>query len=247
MRTFKDDKFVYFLSELVTGGELYEALRVLGLLDRAGCQFYAASILLAIEYLHERGVAFRDIKPENVLLDGQGYIKLIDFGCAKNVTDISRTYTMVGTPHYMAPEVFLGKGYTKAADIWSMGVCLYEFLCGPLPFMGDDEMSIFKSILTAKITFPSFVAEKEEAGVQLTKGLLCRLPESRLGCQAGGARDIKNHAFFAKFDWDALLGRQLQPPLIPQAEVYAGDEESDDDSGVSDGSCIACVDWDNNF
>ncbi|KAH0482201.1 MAG: uncharacterized protein KVP18_000135 [Porospora cf. gigantea A] len=224
VRTFKDEKFIYFLTELATGGELYDAMRVLEILDRPKAQFYTGSILLAIEYLHERNIAFRDLKPENVLLDCQGFIKLIDFGCAKKIYD--RSYTLVGTPQYMAPEVVLGKGYTQAADIWSLGIMMYEFLCGPLPFdsSDDDDMGIFKSILTAKITFPSFV--QDEAGVQLIKGLLCRLPEFRMGCSLGGAKDIKSHAFFSGFDWDALLGRQLEPPLVPVQEVYADDQEN---------------------
>eukprot|EP00918_Siedleckia_nematoides_P041252 GHVU01089583.1.p1 GENE.GHVU01089583.1~~GHVU01089583.1.p1 ORF type:complete len:894 (+),score=151.92 GHVU01089583.1:192-2873(+) len=108
VRTFRDQQFVYFLTELVTGGELYDAIRRLGLLDRTSAQFYLGSIVLAIECLHERHIAYRDLKPENLLLDAQGYIKLIDFGCAKKLQS-GKSYTMVGTPHYMAPEVILGE------------------------------------------------------------------------------------------------------------------------------------------
>lgn len=221
VRTFRDGEFLYFLTELITGGELYDAIRKLGLLTRSQSQFYLASIILAIEYLHERNIAYRDLKPENILLDSQGYIKLIDFGCAKKIS--GRCYTFVGTPHYMAPEVILGKGYTATADIWAFGVCLYEFMCGPLPFGNDaeDQLEIFRDILTGKLVFPHYVVDQD--AINLMKRLLCRLPEVRIGCSINGYKDIKDHAFFRDFDWDKLLGRGITPPLVPQGEVYAED------------------------
>ena len=150
VKTFKDREYLYFLTELCTGGELYDAIRKLGLLNREQAQFYLGSIIVAIEYLHERNIAYRDLKPENVLLDSQGYTKLIDFGCAKKMKE--RSYTLVGTPHYMAPEVILGKGYGLTADIWTFGIILYEFVCGPLPFGNDaeDQLEIFRDILTGR-------------------------------------------------------------------------------------------------
>eukprot|EP01068_Selenidium_serpulae_P009848 Selendium_serpulae@DN5334_c2_g2_i1.p1 len=161
VRTFKDREFLYFLTELVTGGELYDAIRKLGLLSRSAAQFYLGSIILAIEYLHERNIAYRDLKPENILLDYQGFIKLIDFGCAKKIQ--GRSYTLVGTPHYMAPEVILGKGYSLTADIWAFGVCLFEFICGPLPFGNDaeEQLEIFRDILSAKVAFPHYVSDQD--------------------------------------------------------------------------------------
>ncbi len=151
VKTFRDGAYLYFLTELITGGELYDAIREMDLLTRSQAQFYIASIAIAIEYLHERAIAYRDLKPENILLDSQGYIKLIDFGCARKLGDTGRTYTLIGTPHYMAPEVILGRGYNQTADIWSVGVCCYEFMCGPLPFGYDateDQLHTFKEILT---------------------------------------------------------------------------------------------------
>lgn len=223
VRTFRDLGYLYFLTELITGGELYDAIRKLGLLNRPQSQFYLASIILAIEYLHERNIAYRDLKPENILLDSQGYIKLIDFGCAKKVQ--GRCYTFVGTPHYMAPEVILGKGYTSTADIWAFGVCLYEFLCGPLPFGNDaeDQLEIFRDILTGKLVFPHYVVDQD--AINIMKRLLCRLPEVRIGCSINGYKDIKEHAFFREFNWDKLLGRGISPPLVPQGEVYAEDAD----------------------
>eukprot|EP00922_Rhytidocystis_sp_ex-Travisia-forbesii_P012618 GHVS01019008.1.p1 GENE.GHVS01019008.1~~GHVS01019008.1.p1 ORF type:complete len:379 (+),score=33.76 GHVS01019008.1:73-1137(+) len=246
VRTFKDRETLYFLTELVTGGELYDAIRKLGLLSREQGQFYLASIILAIEYLHERNIAYRDLKPENILLDSQGYMKLIDFGCAKKVQD--RSYTLVGTPHYMAPEVILGKGYTLTADTWAFGVCLFEFMCGPLPFGNDaeDQLEIFRDILTGKLAFPHYVTDQD--AINLMKRLLCRLPEVRIGCSINGYKDIKEHAFFKNFDFDKLAGRELAPPLTPKEETYADDsnespyEAEQDDIPLEDE-----YDWDKDF
>ncbi|KEP63576.1 UNVERIFIED_CONTAM: protein kinase G AGC kinase family member PKG [Hammondia hammondi] len=247
VRTFRDKEFLYFLTELVTGGELYDAIRKLGLLARSQAQFYLASIVLAIEYLHERNIAYRDLKPENILLDSQGYVKLIDFGCAKKMQ--GRAYTLVGTPHYMAPEVILGKGYTLTADTWAFGVCLYEFMCGPLPFGNDaeDQLEIFRDILTGKLVFPHYVTDQD--AINLMKRLLCRLPEVRIGCSINGYKDIKEHAFFGDFDWDKLAGRGLPPPLAPKGETYAEDTEQssfeldEDDTIVLEDE----YDWDKDF
>ncbi|CAD7950564.1 unnamed protein product [Amoebophrya sp. A120] len=229
VRTFKDSKFLYFLTELVTGGELYDAIRELDLLTREQAQFYLGSICLAIDYLHEKSIAYRDLKPENVLLDNSGYIKLIDFGCAKKLGDAGKAFTLVGTPHYMAPEVILGRGYNQNADVWSMGVCLYEFVCGPLPFgndAGDDQLVVFKEILTGRLHFPDYVTDIP--AMELIKRLLCRTPESRIGCTLRGFWDVKEHSFFENFSFDQLMGRQLPAPLIPDKEYYSSDVVPDD-------------------
>lgn len=115
VRTFKDSKRLYFLMEYVHGLPLNFILNHVGLLSNSDAQFYISSLILVLQYLHERDIIYRDFKPENVIVDTTGFIKLIDFGTA---TDIKgRTYTLVGTPHYMAPEVIVGKGYNKNADL----------------------------------------------------------------------------------------------------------------------------------
>ncbi|KAH8740870.1 cyclic nucleotide dependent protein kinase [Cryptosporidium ryanae] len=232
IRTFKDSDNVYLLTELVPGGELYDALKRIGVLTRYQAQFYIGSIILALEYLHERSIVYRDLKPENILLDSQGYIKLIDFGCAKKLT--GRSYTLVGTPHYMAPEVILGKGYNLSCDSWAIGVCLYEFLCGKLPFGADatDHLEIFRDILTSKLVFPKHLTDLDS--INIIKRLLCRVPEVRMGCSATGYKEIKDNGFFRDFSFDRLLGRSYVAPLVRKHQVFAN-YTSNENKNLNDG------------
>lgn len=140
-RAYSDGQDVHFLVEYIRGVELFEVIRDIGLLNTYDSQFYVASFIIILEYLHTNNVIYRDVKPENFMVDAQGYLKLMDLGSSKVLrgkNDIgNRTYTIIGTPHYMAPEIIIGKGYNFLADLWSVGVCLYEFMCGTVPF-GED-------------------------------------------------------------------------------------------------------------
>lgn len=143
---------------------MFDTIRELGLLTNEDSQFYAACILLILEHLHDREIIYRDLKPENVMIDEQGYPRLIDFGTAKIIE--SRTYTIVGTPHYMAPEIITGKGYDYTADYWSLGVVLFEFMCGGVPFGEEEEdpYEIYEAVLGAPLRYPNFVAQPFPAG-----------------------------------------------------------------------------------
>ena len=147
VKTMKDKNYIYFLMDYIKGKELFDVIRDIGLLNKYQTQFYGASIMLAVQYLHERKFIYRDIKPENIMVLGNGYIKLIDFGTAKAIND--RTKTIIGTPHYMAPEVILGEGYSFKVDFWSIGICMYEFMCGGVPFGENHEeaMDVYISII----------------------------------------------------------------------------------------------------
>ena len=119
----------------VKGVELFDVIRELGLLGSHHCMFYIGSLILCLEYMHTNYIIYRDIKPENIMIDEKGYIVLLDMGTAKFLKGKSgRTHTVIGTPHYMAPEIMLGKGYTYSSDLWSLGVCLFEFATGMHPF-----------------------------------------------------------------------------------------------------------------
>ena len=147
VKTMKDKNYIYFLMDYIKGKELFDVIRDIGLLNKFQTQFYGASIMLAVQYLHERKFIYRDIKPENIMVLGNGFIKLIDFGTAKAITD--RTKTIIGTPHYMAPEVILGEGYSFKVDFWSIAICMYEFMCGGVPFGENHEeaMDVYLAII----------------------------------------------------------------------------------------------------
>jgi cGMP-dependent protein kinase len=147
VKTMKDKNYVYFLMDYIKGKELFDVIRDIGLLNKFQTQFYGASIMLAVQYLHERKFIYRDIKPENIMVLGNGFIKLIDFGTAKAIND--KTKTIIGTPHYMAPEVILGEGYSFKVDFWSIAICMYEFMCGGVPFGENHEeaMDVYLAII----------------------------------------------------------------------------------------------------
>ena len=147
VKTMKDKNYIYFLMDYIKGKELFDVIRDIGLLNKFQTQFYGASIMLAVQYLHERKFVYRDIKPENIMVLENGFIKLIDFGTAKAIND--KTKTIIGTPHYMAPEVILGEGYSFKVDFWSIGVCMYEFMCGGVPFGENHEepMDVYLSVI----------------------------------------------------------------------------------------------------
>ena len=126
VKTLKDDMNIYFLQELIHGKELFDVIRDIGVLSHDECKFYGAMMMLAVDFLHSKGFVYRDMKPENLLVNGEGFIKLIDFGTVKEVTD--RCLTILGTPHYMAPEVILGEGYSFGVDFWSIGLSLNRSL-----------------------------------------------------------------------------------------------------------------------
>ena len=149
VRTFRDKINVYFLTELCTGGELLEVLDQIGILAREQVQFYSGSLVLALEYLRSKMIVYRDLKPENILLDGHGFIKMIDFGVAKKLDkDVYKTFTVCGTPQFMAPEVILGKGYSFSCDVWSFGIVFYELVCGILPFGSNmtNQADVLRSV-----------------------------------------------------------------------------------------------------
>ncbi|CAG9333323.1 PKG_5 [Blepharisma stoltei] len=210
VKTFKDEERVYFLTELVRGKDLFDVLREMNLLTDSDTKFFSSCILMILEHIHERGIIYRDLKPENIMIDEDGYPKLIDFGTAKVVE--GRTYTVVGTPHYMAPEVILGKGYGLSADYWCLGVMIYEFVVGSMPF-GDEEeepYAVYEQVLKAKLIYPHHTRINAKCKEVLEK-LLEKNPVMR-----GTIETIKAMKWFEDIDWDAMLGKQIKPPYIPR-------------------------------
>lgn len=216
-KTFKDKKYVYMLMEACLGGELWTILRDRGSFDDITGRFCVACVLEAFKYLHERGIIYRDLKPENLLLDQNGYVKLVDFGFAKKIGHGRKTWTFCGTPEYVAPEIILNKGHDRAADYWSLGILMFELLTGSPPFSGSDPMKTYNIILKGidVIEFPRRIGKN---AASLIKKLCRDNPAERLGYGKNGIIDIRKNKWFQGFDWDGLLHRKLVPPIIPQVK-----------------------------
>ena len=148
----QDKRFLYIAMEYVAGGELFTYLRSVGKFSPNQACFYASHVTLMFEYLHSKNVIYRDLKPENLLIDPDGYLKLTDFGFAKIVE--GRTYTLCGTPEYLCPEILTNKGHGKGVDWWTLGILIYEMIAGIDPFNDDDPMAIYQNILRGVIKFP---------------------------------------------------------------------------------------------
>jgi serine/threonine protein kinase len=169
--------------ELVQGGELFHYLREKNRLNWSHACFYAGQIVLIFEYLHSNNVIYRDLKPENLLICPDGYLKITDFGFAKIIAPGNKTYTLCGTPEYIAPEVLANKGHDKGADWWTLGVLIYELLAGIDPFAADSPSQIYKNILGLKYSFPSSFSSEAKS---IVKKLLEPDLSKRYGCLKNG-------------------------------------------------------------
>uniref|UniRef100_A0A6B2LAD0 Protein kinase domain-containing protein n=1 Tax=Arcella intermedia TaxID=1963864 RepID=A0A6B2LAD0_9EUKA len=205
-KTYVDSRNIYLLMEL-SGGEFFSLLRSVGRLDKESTQFFAAEMVLVLDHLHSRSIVYRDLKPENVLLGADGHIKICDFGFAKVVTD--RTWTLCGTPEYLAPEVIMGKGHDKAVDWWALGVLLFEMFAGYPPFFGQHPFEIYEKICEGVFKFPSHFNDEIK---DLVSKLLTSAKARRLGNLRGGSQDVKSHPFFNGVDWEGLEKKQIRPP-----------------------------------
>lgn len=198
--------------EMVQGGELFHFLRDKGKLNWTQSVFFSGQIVIMFEYLHSKCVIYRDLKPENLLIGPDGYLKLTDFGFAKVLPPGHKTYTLCGTPEYISPEILANKGHDKGADWWTLGVILYEFLEGIDPFTADSPSEIYKNILGLKLKFSSTMSSE---GKSLVKRLLQPDVTKRFGCLKNASEDIKNHPFFSILKWDMLAKKKIVPLYKP--------------------------------
>ncbi|KAH8117233.1 AGC/PKA protein kinase [Phellopilus nigrolimitatus] len=215
--TFQDDLNVYMLLSYVPGGELFTHLRRAQRFTPDVTRFYLATIVLALKYLHSFNIIYRDLKPENLLLDARGYLRLTDFGFAKIVED--RTWTLCGTPEYLAPEIIQSDGHGKAADWWACGILCYEMLVGYPPFFDESPYGIYEKILKGRIYWPR---DMDPLSRELIKAFLHPDRSKRLGNMIGGPQDVLDHPWFRGVDWGALERREIKAPIIPH--VYSSDD-----------------------
>lgn len=216
INTFQDESHLYMLIELVQGGELFSVVHTETYdgIPNANARFYAACILESLSHLHHRSICYRDLKPENILIDSKGYGVLVDLGFAKVVMD--KTFTLCGTPEYLAPEIILSKGHDKGVDYWAFGILIYEMLVGRSPFYayGSDQVSLFKRIVQVKYGFPPGLVN--DLAQDLITRLIVRRQSNRFGCLARGDMDVRDHPWFAVIDHDKLLNKKIPAPWVPQ-------------------------------
>lgn len=162
---------------------------------------------------------YRDLKPENIMIGDDGYLKLIDYGFAKKV--LKRTYTICGTPEYIAPEILLNKGHSKPVDWWTFGILIYEMHAGHAPFVDDDPMNIYKKIINTKPRYPDGFDSKLKS---LVKHLLRRDLSKRYGNLVSGVNDIKEHRFFQSINWQELLAKRITAPYKPTISAPSSNE-----------------------
>ncbi|XP_044519351.1 microtubule-associated serine/threonine-protein kinase 4 isoform X1 [Gracilinanus agilis] len=237
--SFETRRHLCMVMEYVEGGDCATLMKNMGPLPVDMARMYFAETVLALEYLHNYGIVHRDLKPDNLLVTSMGHIKLTDFGLSKvglmsmttnlyegHIEKDAREFLdkqVCGTPEYIAPEVILRQGYGKPVDWWAMGIILYEFLVGCVPFFGDTPEELFGQVISDEINWP----EKDEApppdAQDLITLLLRQNPLERLG--TGGAYEVKQHQFFRSLDWNSLLRQKAE--FIPQLE-------SEDDTSYFD-------------
>ena len=208
---------IVFVTEVAEGGELFAHLRNCGKFVEKDARFYVASVVLAFEHLQTRSYVYRDLKPENIVMFADGSVKLIDLGFAKKLGVGGKTFTLCGTPDYIAPEVITGAGHDFKVDLWTLGVLSYELCAGYPPFRANDELGLFTEILHREIKFPSgFSSELKSFIKKLTK----KKPGERLGAGADGIAAVKKHEWFRNFDWEELAGKRMVAPMKPKPKKY---------------------------
>lgn len=232
-RTFQDRDCLYMLLELVQGGELWSLLyqnqtalprSPLGGFELPVARFYSACVASAFDHVHAMSIAYRDLKPENLLIDSAGYLKVVDFGFAKQIPFLAkgkvsdRSFTLCGTPEYLSPELVLSKGHNKSVDYWALGVLIYELLVGGTPFADPAQPKIFEKIIHSA-RFLRFPRNFNPAAEDIVRKLLEPNPGLRLGTLKGAVKDIMSHPFFSGpggIDWDALLAKRITAPYVPR-------------------------------
>lgn len=216
IKTFKDDYWLYLLLDVCLGGELFTIHRRVGSFDEATARFFTSCVIEGFIHLHDHNIAYRDLKPENLVLDSDGYLKITDFGLSKFILD-GNTFTMCGTPDYLAPEIITGQGHGLAVDWWALGVLIFELVASHAPFCDRSMNAMFKNIMICKFEFPKMFSPGCK---DIVNRLLQVSPIKRLGVIKGGHKLLKQQAWFKGFDWEALKQKTFEVPMKPTVKSF---------------------------
>jgi len=214
---------LYYVMEMVTGGDLLFQIQQCRRMPEDRARFYTGEIVLALDFLHGQGILYRDLKLDNVMLDGDGHIKVADFGMCKENLEAT---TFCGTPDYLAPEILMEVPYGTSVDWWALGVLIYEMTIGQPPFMGKTEEELFMGIMKKKVLYPPWISAE---GKGMIDALTVKDCADRLGSGADGVANIKKHPWLAPLDWAGLEKRAVEPPFKPagkgKGDISNFDEE----------------------
>lgn len=243
--SFQTNDKLYFVMDYIPGGDMAFHLEQKGRFKENEVRFLAAEIVLALEHLHSCGIVYRDLKLENILLDGRGHVCLTDFGLSKELDSVGATTgTVCGTPTYLAPEVLLGQPYGNLIDWWSLGVVMYELFTGMNPFDARDFDAVLNNILHSAIIIPDYVPPLAK---DLMEKLLQRNPAKRICSGLTGSDEIQNHEFFANVDWKKMMVKQIKPPYIPKGEENFDKRIEDEGYEPPEGKGTGNIDLGDNF
>ena len=208
----EDSINIYLLLEYIEGIELFNYLCSRKRLNEIETKFYVSNIIIAIEYLHSQNIIFRDLKPENIIICKNGYLKLIDFGFAKKINDNELTYTLCGTPDYLAPEVMSNMGYNRSVDFWTIGILTYELLHEKTPYINNNVYNFYNTITTQILKFNADISNDFK---NFISSLLFINPKKRLG-SFNGITDVKEHILFSNYKWNYINNMRIKAPYIPE-------------------------------
>ena len=218
---FQSPERVYLVTPYMKGGDLYHKLKIDGYLPEDLVRFYTAQIAIALQHLHEFGIAYRDLKPENILIDEDGYIKLCDFGASVHFQGTKKENSFAGSPEYASPEMITHEGHTIMSDWWSFGILIYELLYGITPFFNKDKNRMYELIEIGELKFPKTIKIEDtikpmkvsDEAKNIIVKLLEKNPGSRLGKR--GLNEIKSHPFFGNLNFEMVNNKKLKSPFKP--------------------------------
>ncbi|RKP38984.1 putative RAC-beta serine/threonine-protein kinase-A, partial [Dimargaris cristalligena] len=238
--SFQTEGHLFLVLDYLPGGDIATQLARYYRFSEERSRFYAAEILLGLEELHRMGIVYRDLKPENMLIDRHGHILLTDFGLSKQLPTEGydnlgcpryrrRTKTFCGTAEYLAPEMLRGEIYDQGIDFWSLGTCLYEMMTGMTPFWAENHSKMYQRVLFDRLHFPANMSWEARS---LITGLLAKDPQKRLGAGEFGVEQVKSHPFFASVNWSSFMERRVTAPVVPPV-AHAEDVSNFEDAFIN--------------